>query len=184
VRLVILSPGYPANSDPYNWAFVHARAKLYRMAGHEVLAAVPGPKKSWVFEGVEARQLHLDELGQEVLAWGPDVMAVHGAYRKVIAATQSLPIPRVVWVHGHEALWEWGAFLRGATARARLALVIKTPLRLLAQQVRVRRFLRASRFVVFVSAWMRSAAERHTAARYPHAVIMPNPVDTELFRYG
>ena len=31
---------------------------------------------------------------------------------------------------------------------------------------------------------MRRAAERHTASRYPHAVVVPNPVDTDLFRYG
>src|SRR5207245_7020730 len=72
----------------------------------------------------------------------------------------------------------------GATTVARLGLAIRTPLRLVAQQLCVRRFLRASRFVVFVSEWMRRAAERHTASRYPHAVVVPNPVDTDLFRYG
>ena len=180
----MLSPGYPAEGDPYNWAFVHVRAKLYRSAGHEVLAVVPGVRTRWVFEGVQAQQVPLKELPQEILVWRPDVVAVHGSYRKIIAAARRLPLPRVVWVHGHEALWEWAAFLRGTSAGARLALAVKTPFRLLAQQVRVRRFLRASRFVVFVSAWMRRAAERHTATRYPHAIIIPNPVDTDLFRYA
>jgi len=180
----MLSPGYPAKANPYNWAFVHARAKLYRRAGHDVLAVVPGARTNWVFEGVEARQLPLGELRQGVLVWRPDVVAVHGSYRRVVAAARRLPLPRVVWVHGHEALWEWGAFLRGASARARLALAAKTPFRLLAQQIRTRRFLRASRFVVFVSEWMRRAAERHTVTRYPQAVIIPNPVDTDLFHYA
>jgi len=184
MRIAILSPGYPSPSDPYNWAFVHARAKLYRKYGHEVTAVVPGDAGVWSFEGIEVRQGPVDELPGVVIARRPHVLAVHGPYRRVIAAAYRIPVPRVVWIHGHEALWEWGAFLRGMTPWARLALAVKTPARLFAQMIRVRRFIRASQSVVFVSTWMKRAAEQQTMTRYPHAVVIPNPVDVDLFRYA
>jgi glycosyltransferase involved in cell wall biosynthesis len=52
------------------------------------------------------------------------------------------------------------------------------------QMFKVRRFLSRSAHVVFVSNWMRQAAEHHTVQRLPAATVIPNPIDTSKFRYA
>jgi glycosyltransferase involved in cell wall biosynthesis len=183
VRIAFLSPGYPSADTPYDWAFVHARAKLYRGQGHAVAAFTLGPERRWSFEAIDAERATPRVLLRSIHRWKADVIALHGPYFRLIHLVRTLGLPYVVWVHGHEALWHWGGFRHGATRRDRLLRAIKTPGRLAWQMWNVRRFLSGSAHVVFVSDWMRRAAERHTQRRFRGASIIPNPVDTSQFGY-
>ncbi len=183
MRIALLTSGYPSDANRYNWTFVHARAKGYAAAGHDVHAFVLGPSGTWSFEGIDVSQAPGAALVAAIRAWRPEVVALHGPYFRLIRVARVLDCGRVVWVHGHEVLWSLGGFRVGRDRRDRLGRALKTPLRLVWQSLQVRRFLHRSPRVVFVSDWMRRAAERHTAARYGHAVVIPNPIDMGLFRY-
>lgn len=183
MRIAMLAPGYPTDANRYNWTFVHARAKAYAERDQEVRAFVPGPSGDWTFEGIPATQRGLGGLPAAIGAWAPDAVALHGPYFRLIQAIRRVNAPYVVWVHGHEALWNFGGFRHGRSVADRALRALKTPGRLVWQMTQVRRFLRSSPRVVFVSAWMKRQAELHTAASYPHSVVIPNPVDTRLFGY-
>jgi glycosyltransferase involved in cell wall biosynthesis len=148
-----------------------------------VKAFAVGPEQEWRFEGVAACSGGRSVLVPRIHAWSPDVIAIHGAYHRVIAIADALACPSAVWIHGHEALWHLGGFRHHGAAGARIWSALKTPARLVRQMARLRSFLRRSRHVVFVSHWMQRAAERHTGTRVPQAHVIPNPVDVEVFRY-
>jgi glycosyltransferase involved in cell wall biosynthesis len=162
---------------------VHARAKAYVDYGHEVLAFALGASRRWQFEGIAARQETTEMIHRAIVAWAPDALALHAPYFRLIDVAQRVPVPQVVWVHGHEVLWDWGGFRHGVHRADRFIRAVKTPGRLMWQSVRVRRFLRRSARIVFVSDWMHRATERYTLARYPQGLVIPNPVDTERFGY-
>jgi glycosyltransferase involved in cell wall biosynthesis len=52
------------------------------------------------------------------------------------------------------------------------------------QIYRTRRFLNHVEYVVFVSKWMKETAELHSLKRYANAKIIPNPVDTDSFKFA
>lgn len=184
MRIALLSPGYPNAGAPYDWAFVHARAKLYRSQGQEVMAFTLGDPSQWSFEGISAQQGGLSDVVQAIERWKPDVIALHGPYFRLSRIVSQLGRPYAVWVHGHEALWHWGGFRHGTSRRRRIIRALKTPFRLVWQMWTVRKFLSDSPHVVFVSEWMRRAAESHTLRRFPSAIVIPNPVDTLKFKYA
>jgi len=181
MKIALLTPGYPSLAQPYNWTFVHARAKAYLAYGHEVAAFCHGPDGSWAFEGVNARQAASDDLARALTDWRPDVVALHSPYFRLISIVKRVPAPRVVWVHGHEVLWKLGGFRHGQGRWTRGWRALKTPARLVWQWIRVRSFLAGDERVVFVSDWMRRAAGANILTQFQRAVVIPNPIDTQLF---
>lgn len=181
MRIGILTPGYPSPDAAHEYAFVHARARLYAAAGHETSVFVVGDDRTWETDGIAVRAASGRTLSTAVRAWRPDALAVHAPNFRTIPVARRIECRQVSWVHGHEALFSLRRvhYARGATARVWKAAKL-VPMNLY-QLIRVRSFLATQARVVFVSAWMRDAAERHTGRHYERAVLIPNPVDTALF---
>ena len=183
MRIGLFSPGYPSDAQAYNYAFVHARARLYQAAGHEVAAFALGERGEYRLDGVPVTTGDRDRVVDAIRARLPDVLAIHAPTFRMIAAARSLDLPQVSWVHGHEALFSFRAihFAKGRLAKA--IKLLKALPRNVHQLRTIRDFLPSQAAVVFVSDWMRREAERHTRARYQNAVEVPNPVDVDLFSY-
>ena len=183
MRIAVLAPAYPSAERPHEYAFIHARTVLYAAHGHEVAVFVPGPPAERLVDGIPVTSGGRPALVSRIGAWQPDSLAVHAPSFKTMPVARRIDCRQVSWVHGHEALFSLRRvhYARGLAVRVRKMLTL-LPLNLW-QLSLVRDFLRSQQSVVFVSEWMRRAAERHTLRHYPQAEIVPNPVDTELFSY-
>ncbi len=95
---------------------------------------------------------------------------------------KNIHLPKVVWIHGHEILWSFR--LRSSTSKfdyikKRLVVIPRECY----QVYSIRKFLNQVEYNVFVSKWMHRIAEKHSMKKYKNSIVIPNPVDTELFNY-
>lgn len=182
MKIAVLAPDYPSPSS-HAFAFVHARAKLYRDFGHGVEVFVKNPSEGrYEFEGIRVNQMSRFQFKQGIRQWDPDVLAIHYPTYSVIPLIDQLKYPKVAWLHGHEILWSFRLMAaRGALDWAKKRMVVLP--RVAFQILAIRTFLTKVNHCVFVSNWLLKAAERHTCRTFSNKVVIPNPVDTRLFSY-
>lgn len=183
MRIAVLAPGYPSEATPYNYAFVHARARMYAARGTEVAAFALGASESYTLDAVTVSTGDTARLRRALSEFRPDVVAVHAPTFRTMRVARHADRPMVSWVHGHEAMISLRSVSFGHTRRERAIKWLKLVPRLLVQLATIRNFLTDQHRVVFVSRWMQAVAERHTLRSYPNAEVIPNPVDTDLFAY-
>lgn len=183
MRLAILTPGYPSETTQYNYAFVHARSRQYAARNVEVAVFAPGADDTYELDGIVVNVGGRSRLETALRSFRPEVLAIHAPNRHTIPIARRLDCRQVSWIHGHEALFSLRGVAFGRTRRERAVKAVKVVPRNLVQLALVRRFLLTQHRVIFVSNWMRSAAQRHTFRSYPNAEIVPNPIDTALFSY-
>ncbi|MGD2152841.1 MAG: glycosyltransferase family 4 protein [Gemmatimonadales bacterium] len=182
MKIAILTEYYPDRANPGSGVYVHTRASAYRAAGHEVRVYRPGraaPPRS-EYERIPIVAGDIDAAEADCLRFGADVVAVHTPYPGSAHTRLSdrLSQPRVVWIHGYEAMF---TALHGYHRGLARALSLPHDVRKL---WRLRRFLASSTAVVYVSQWMRCTAERSMRFAHRRTAIIPNPVDVQRFRPG
>jgi glycosyltransferase involved in cell wall biosynthesis len=97
-----------------------------------------------------------------------------------------MKIPFLIWVHGYEVI---GWYRRLYNWNVLSPLLVKHAIHNFRQQYVFRKFIKyANRFgnikFVFVSDWMKRIAEYDTLTSIRNYSIIPNPIDTELFKYA
>jgi len=182
IKIAIITPGYCSETSSA-YGFVHARAKLYESNNFPIKVFVPSRELlNYKFENVNVEKNKIAHLQNSIKEFEPDVLAVHYPTYNIIKLVKDLKFPKVTWVHGHEVLWYF--HLKEAKnpldyIKKRLILIP----RLFYQIIKVRKFISCVEYSVFVSKWMLKAAEKNTLKKYKNSVIIPNPVDTNLFCY-
>jgi glycosyltransferase involved in cell wall biosynthesis len=180
MKIAILTEYYPDQADPGSGVYVHTRASAYRAAGHEVRVYRPGrgaPSES-EYERIPVVAGDIDAARADCLRFKADVVAVHTPYpgSEHTGLSEQLSLPRVVWIHGYEAMF---TVIHGYHRGLARALSLPHDVRKL---WRLRRFLARSTAVVYVSQWMRRTAERSMRFVHPRTETIPNPVDVQRFR--
>jgi glycosyltransferase involved in cell wall biosynthesis len=182
LRVGIICPDYP-DKEKSAYAFVHARAKLYQKNGIFARVFIPSnSENSYILDNIQVIKSKNNNLLNFINEFNPDILAVHFPTYKIISFLKKTDLPQVAWIHGHEILWK---FRLGPSKnildyiKKRVVLIPRE----LYQICKVRNFLDRVEYSVFVSNWMLKSAERNSLKKYKNAVIIPNPVDTELFRY-
>jgi glycosyltransferase involved in cell wall biosynthesis len=180
MRIAILSEYYPDPSDPASGVYVHIRVAAYRRAGHEVRVyrVQPSAPRAIEYEGVPVLIADASTVRANCEAFGPQVIALHTPHPSSLHAqlAEMLPTPRVVWIHGYEAMiTALHGYHRGL---GRILSVTHDARKLW----RLRRSLAGAAAIVYVSNWMRRTAERSMLFRHPVTRVIPNPVDTDRFR--
>jgi glycosyltransferase involved in cell wall biosynthesis len=182
VKIGIISPEYPSEKS-HSYSFVHSRAKLYLKNGVEVAVFIISKSNiEYCFEGINVYKFSSQRLLPAVLQFKPDVLAIHYPLYHIISFVQKIQVPKVVWLHGYEILVNF----RLKKAKNVLDYIKKRIVYLpreFYQKYRIRRFLDQVEYSVFVSKWMLKAAEKNTLKKYKNTVVIPNPVDTRLFKY-
>ncbi|NIR42893.1 MAG: glycosyltransferase family 4 protein [Gemmatimonadetes bacterium] len=180
MKIAVLTEYYPDERAPASGVYVHQRVRGYRAAGHEprVFRVREGDTESAAYDHVKVTSGRASELGESLADFAPDVLAVHTPHPDAghtrLAAT--VPIPRAVWIHGYEAMMTAvHGYHRGVFKLLSLFHDVR-------KLRRLRRFLTDSAAVVYVSDWLRRTAERGTRYRHPSTEIIPNGVDTDVFR--
>jgi len=190
MRILALTRSYPAPGDLYQYPFVHRRVLGYAAAGHDV--AVFKPTESSLpsqhsYEGIVCHSGAANVLRDLVDGFSPDVIAAHGFSEDMHRSLKAIDyrVPTCAWLHGSEI----PGFFREK------ALSITEPGRRSAelQAVQARcnfwnAFLQCKpdRFkLVFVSQSAVELAREDMGERLRSTdfEVIPNPIDTELFRY-
>jgi len=137
---------------------------------------------SYRFEGVDVVSGPYALLANVIQVFNPDVIAVHGTQVRLLEYLHRFDRPIVVWIHGAEVLV--GALhnyippfgVRNSVRRIRS--LFSDAIR----NVALRRAMLQVDAVVYVSEWMRRMSKRYLAIEHPQSYVIPNPVDTELFK--
>jgi glycosyltransferase involved in cell wall biosynthesis len=189
LRILVVTRSYPSAGDLYQYPFVHRRILAYRAAGHEVAVFRPaeGPSSAHEYEGVTCKSgdgaAALLELARE---FGPEVIAAHGfseAMWPLLSPIADVPIR--AWLHGSEI---------PAVFRQRSAAIADPQERADAlAQVELRRGFwldlldrRPARLELVLPSRSAAAMMREDVGQRlgdDDHVILPNPIDTDLFRY-
>ena len=182
LKVGIISPGY-SSKNRYSFAFIHARVKLYIKNGVDVKAFVISKEDSeYSFENVPVSKHPSIELVKSIEEFNPDVLAIHYPLYNIISLVKDIQLPKIVWIHGHEILWSF----RLRSSKSKLDYIKKRFVvipREIYKIYSIRKFLPQVEYSVFVSKWMHRIAEKHSMKKYKNSIIIPNPVDTELFNY-
>ncbi len=182
MKIAVISPDYPSQNRS-SYAFVHSRVKLYKQHGHDVKVFILGQiNEEQLFEGINIKRSSKNNFIKDINTYHPDVLAIHYPIYKNIPFLQKLNFAKCCWIHGHEILFSFN--LRKSKnilefIKKRIVVIPRT----IYQILKVRKFLDHVEFCVFVSKWMREKAEQSTYKKFSNAVIIPNPVDTNLFTY-
>jgi L-malate glycosyltransferase len=187
MRILVLDINYPSDTNLYGDVFVHARVKGYIALGHEVhVLAFFTRGESYSFEGVRITCVSsLESLKRTILAIAPDVIAIHFFQGWMLEKlVKPLGVPVVIWVHGGEALG-WYRRLFDLRINGRFARSVAENTLQLSRMRRLYRYVREGTgrtALVFVSQWMRNVAAADTAFDIEPYAIIPNPIDTDIFR--
>jgi glycosyltransferase involved in cell wall biosynthesis len=180
MKIAILTEYYPDQADPGSGVYVHTRASAYQAAGHEVKVYRPrhGAPPASEYERIPIVGGDVETARADCQRFDADVVALHTPYpgSEHTRLSDRLSLPRVVWVHGYEAMF---TALHGYHRGLARALSLPHDARKL---WRLRRFLARSAAVVYVSQWMRRTAERSMRFVHPRTATIPNAVDVRRFR--
>ena len=182
MRIAILTEAYPSYHKPDARAFIHARARLYQEAGHQVRVyteASPQTQLVDTFEHIQILRAQPTLLRQEIARYAPQVIAFHTPYAGTpifqLATELAGFYPFVLWIHGYEAMFT--AFYGYHHGWQRLASIPWAMRKLWS----LRGFLPRCAAVVYVSQWLQGIAERGMLYRHPCTQVIHNPVDTQRF---
>jgi glycosyltransferase involved in cell wall biosynthesis len=180
MKIAILTEYYPDHTSPGSGVYVHTRASAYQAAGHEVRVYRPrrGAPPDSEYERIPIVSGSVETARADCERFNADVVALHTPYpgSQHARLSERLSLPRVVWVHGYEAMF---TALHGYHRGLARALSLPHDARKL---WRLRRFLARSAAVVYVSQWMRRTAERSMRFVHPRTETIANPVDMRRFR--
>jgi len=188
LRILVITRSYPSDGNLYQYPFVHRRVLAYRAAGHEVAvfrpAEQPEPSEHR-FDGVTCTTGDRGALAAFAEAWRPDAVASHGFSETQWHGLEPLAghYPIRAWLHGSEipeiarrkALWD--------TEGAEQASALEALRRRCNFWDRFLHSVPDGFGLVFVSHAAVELARKDWGERLGAATVIPNPIDTELFRY-
>ena len=187
MKLLILDENYPHFDNLMGDVFVHVRAKEYnRQHTVKVFSFFHSPG-SLVYEGIPLQLFDSTEKLLEALSdYQPDRILIHFyQFWMLESIIKKVTVPFIIWVHGYEALgWYRRLFNYTLYSPVLLNYIISNT----RQQFHFRKLIRyanSTRQVsfVFVSAWMKKITETDSLAKINNCCIIPNPIDTQLFKY-
>jgi glycosyltransferase involved in cell wall biosynthesis len=185
---MVLDSDYPSETNLYGDVFVHTRAKAYQQKAEVFVVSFFRDWTDYEYEGVKVRHApQVGDLFRIANEFRPDVIFIHFYHRRLFDFIKAIGKPTVIWVHGYEALG-WYRRLFNYTSYQVVRHIHSLVLPNLKQMIGFRRIVRFSnagnniRFI-FVSKWMKKIAETDSATKVERSGIVPNPIDTDLFKY-
>lgn len=187
MKLLILNENYPHSENLMGNGFVHVRAKEYARR-HEVLVFTYFHEPREIqYEGISIRSFDkIENLIQAVRQYQPERILIHFYQSWMLEhLIRKTEIPVIIWVHGFEAQgWYRRLFNFSWYSPVFLDFVRKNFI----QQKNFNRLVHFANqnnriHFVLVSHWIRKVAEVDSMARIYCKHIIPNPIDTNLFRY-
>ena len=187
-KIFILNQSYPnPKSGDVGSAFVHVRAKFYAKYFDIEVVKISPTEESYVYEDIKVTCCRSYPLFLEYLkATNPKAILAHFCESWMNAAAINNNIPIIIWVHGSEA-HSWYRILfniHGGNVIdfARFMLINTISLRNFHRIIKLSKRSAKIHFV-FVSDWMKRITFTDTLASTSKYSIIPNPIDTNLFKF-
>ena len=201
-HILIITPGYPSEENPYNNSFVHQRVLGYKGENLSVeVFSVPGNPYRKNMETPEIRKYWMDGVQVHEGTHGNlklylqnnrfDKILIHFAWKSImeVVLPGTADTPLLIWVHGVEALsWRRRLFNLTASPKEILKFLGYIPLNHV-QLMFVKKLINEQNqrdiTFVFVSQWMKKVMEEDTGIRsnIRNFRIIPNVINDQLFRY-
>jgi glycosyltransferase involved in cell wall biosynthesis len=183
LKIFIVARSYPSKENRHTYGFVHSRAKIYSKNNQSVFVFVPSDNPNrYRYESIPVLKAPLDVISKAIAEYDPDVIALHSPIYRWIEILGETQRPIVTWFHGVEVLMRaFHSYIPpfGIRNGVRKMRSISTNAY---RNLKMRRLLLRSTAVVYVSHWMKKMTELYLMRRHPNSFVIPNPVDTELFK--
>ena len=183
MKIMLMAPAYPSEKNKHFYAFVHARAKIYKKNNNIVVVFVPNHRLSrYVYEHVPVLEGPLNSISAVVDEYDPDVIGIDAPSPYLLRILGKTRRPIVTWFHGVEVLMQaFHHYIPPYGVKNNIERM-QTILSDVQRNLKLRRLLKFSVAVVYVSQWMRKMTERYLMLHHPNSFVISNPVDTELFK--
>lgn len=191
MKLVIISDEYPGPNLVYGDVFVHTRAKQYlKSAQVLVIGYKPSLASEYRYQYESIPVIitpSLDLFQTQLKDYNPDVMVVHFMNHTYMELLLALKRPLLVFIHGYEAT-SWVRRLMNYSTLGDLPYLFKYVKNNRKQLSEMKRFIeianaRENIKFVFVSQWIKNAAEIDLGISISRSHVIPNGIDTEQFEY-
>ncbi len=184
----MLDSDYPSAEHKYGDVFVHTRVKEYQEHSFVKVVSFFRDWQDYEYDGVQVFHApRIEDVIRLFKEFNPDRVFIHFYNRKLFNFIKSINVPVIIWVHGYEALgWYRRLFNYTPYQLLRhLHHIIPPNIR---QMKGFRKMVKYSNRnnrvkLVFVSDWMRKIAQTDSFLRIKNYVIIPNPIDIDLFEY-
>jgi len=183
LKILVIARDYPSKENKHAYGFVHSRAKIYTKNKQNVFVFVPNNKlRKYTFESINVFKAPLHMINTTIDEYDPDVVAAHAPSYHCLEILGEAQRPIVVWIHGIDVLITgfhsyFPPFGLENSLRKMRSILFHTY-----RNLKMRRLLPHSTAVVYVSQWMKKMAELSLMRRHPNSFVIPNPIDTELFK--
>lgn len=192
--ILIVSNNYPENSSSYGAAFIHKRALLYKQYGFDSIVVCPSYKNSeYEYERIHVVKGSLEFIKNRIDTSKVKAIFIHFLTIDVHEVVESLELDktlkRYVWIHGFEAeAWHRRYFIFSNKPEQLLRCIEKKKsfndkqIDLFRQKFNARQ---SNYIFIHVSKWFKdNVVECDVGSSTEHYKIIPNPVDSNLFRYS
>lgn len=189
MKLALVTRGYPSEERIYNHGFVHRRVLAYRKLGIDVsvfwLRRQPAAL-NYIFEGVQVTVGNSEQVLQSIEEIAPDTVAVHAPADDFEDLFRGLRGRHriVAWIYGSEIMPFYKVTERMDVDEARWLKAMAT----FERRIKFwKRFLTEAGpefTLAFVSDYARQVAQAAVGFPIPHSVVLPSPIDTDLFEYS
>lgn len=188
-KIFILNQSYPnPKSGDVGSAFVHVRAKFYARYFDVEVVKISALEESYVHENISVTccKSYPDFL-EYLKMQKPKAILTHFCESWMNTAAIKNSIPIIIWVHGSEA-HSWYRILfnihSGNISDFARFMIINT-----ISLINFHRIIKLSKesakiHFVFVSEWMKRITFTDTLASTSEFSIIPNPIDTNLFKFN
>lgn len=185
---MVLDQDYPSENHLYGDVFVHTRVKEYLKFADVLIVSFFKDFEEYEYETVKVKSAPtLAAIFDIYTDFAPDFIFLHFYDRKLFPFLKSIKTSLFVWVHGYEALG-WYRRLFNFNVYGFLRNVHNIVIPNIEQMIGFRKLVKFSNknrriHFVFVSDWMKNVAQVDSAIKIKNHSIIPNPINTDLFRY-
>jgi glycosyltransferase involved in cell wall biosynthesis len=183
LKIFIVTRDYPSKENQHTYGFVHSRAKIYAKKNQKVFVFVPSDMSHfYTYESIPVFKAPLSWIDEAIEKYDPDVIVVHSPTYHWLEVLGKIRRPTVTWFHGIDVLIRAFHYYISPFGIRNNMTKMRSITTNTYRNLQMRRFLLCSTAVVYVSHWMRRMTEHYLMRRHPNSVVIPNPVDTELFK--
>ncbi|PWG81037.1 glycosyltransferase family 4 protein [Pararcticibacter amylolyticus] len=190
-KVLIINSNYPNEGNLYGDVFVHSRVKHYLdIFDIQILGCRPELDSDQFYnhEGVNViNASSKDKFMYYFNLQQPAAICIHFVSDWMIEAfIKRTNIPILIWIHGYEALgWYRRLFNYSISSTFSFVKYMISNTRQMWYMHKLASISNKTGKIqfIFVSNWMKRIMERDTLSQIKNYKIIPNPIDSDLFRY-
>ncbi len=192
LKLVVVTPHYPKPESLYGDVFVHSRLKKYpdhfeiHVVGYNKM--IKERINSYTYHEISVYETPDHFLFEErIKQIGPHLIIIHFINEVIIQVVSKLNIPTMVFFHGFDVT-TWRRRLMNYDTIGSIRYLIPYAFANMKRLRAIKGYLKKAVHnnqvkPVFVSVWLKEAAEEDLKMSISNSIVIHNGIDTDLFGY-